>query len=64
MFFCEFYKHFKNTFFREHLQVAVSDINMQVAVIFKLNLSLQFVTINVYIFPSVSFHTDGCFNVG
>ena len=41
-----FAKIFKNMFCAEHLQVTASDIRMQVAVIYNLNLSLQFVTIN------------------
>ena len=45
-FFCEFCQIFRSTFFAEQLQVTVSDIRMQVIVIYNLNLSLQFVTIN------------------
>ena len=33
-------------FLAEHLKVTASDIRMQVVVIYNLNLSLQFVTIN------------------
>ena len=46
MFFYEFCETFKNTLFAEHLRVTASDIRMQVVVIYNLNLSLQFVTIN------------------
>ena len=46
MFYCEFREFFKNTFFAEHHRVTASDIRMQVVVIYNLNLSLQFVTIN------------------
>ena len=46
MTFCEFCEIFKNTFFAEHLRVTASDIRMQVVVIYNLNLSLQFVTID------------------
>ena len=47
MFFCEFRKILNNTFFAEYLRVTASDIRMQVAVIYNLNLSLQFVSINL-----------------
>ena len=50
MFFCEFCEIFKNTFSAEHLQVTASDIRMQEVVIYNLNLSLQFVTINFAFF--------------
>ena len=50
MFFCEFCEIFKNTFSAEHLQVTASDIRMQEVVIYNLNLSLQFVTINLAFF--------------
>ena len=46
MFSCEFCEIFKNTFLTEKLQVTASDIRMQVVVIYTLNLSLQFVSIN------------------
>ena len=42
-----FYGIFKNIFFTEHLQVTASDNQMQVVVLYNLNLSLQFVGINV-----------------
>ena len=44
--FCEFCEMFKNTLFAEHLRVTSSDVRMQVAVIYNLNLFLQFVIIN------------------
>ena len=46
MFYCEFREFFKNTFFEEHHRVTASDIRMQALVIYYLNLSFQFVTIN------------------
>ena len=39
MFFCEFCKIFKNTFFAEHLRVTASDIRIQAVIIYNLNLS-------------------------
>ena len=48
MFFCEFRDILKNTFFAEHLRVTASGIRMQVVVIYNINLSLQFVTINLH----------------
>ena len=41
--FCEI---FKNIFFTEHLRVTAFEIRMQVVVIYNLNISLQFLTIN------------------
>ena len=46
VFFCEISGIFKKTVFAEHLRVTASDIRMQEVVIYNLNLSLQFVTIN------------------
>ena len=46
MFFWELCKIFKNTFFTEHLPMTPSDIQMQVVLIYNLNLSLQFLVIN------------------
>ena len=46
VFFCEFCEISKNTFLTEHLRVTASDIRMQVVVIYNLNLSWLFVTIN------------------
>ena len=48
---------FNKNFFTEHLQVTASDIRMQVVVLYNLNLSLQFVTINFTFFLSVSIVT-------
>ena len=45
-FFCEFCEIFKNIFFAGYLRVTASDIRMQVVVIYDLNLSFQFVSIN------------------
>ena len=44
--FCDFCESFKNTFSPELLRVTASDIRVQVVVIYDLNLSLQFATIN------------------
>ena len=49
VFSCKFCEIFKNTFFTEHFQVTASDIRMQVAVIYNLNLSLQFCNDKLYI---------------
>ena len=46
MYFCEFRELFKSTFIAEHHRVTASDIRMQVVVIYNLNLSFQFLTIN------------------
>ena len=54
MFSCEFCEIFKNTFFTEHLRVTASDIRMQVVVIYNLNLSLQFLTLNFTLLCEVS----------
>ena len=54
MLLCEFSEVFKKIFFTENLRVTASDILMQVVVTYNLNLSLQFVTINL--FSSASFH--------
>ena len=45
--FCEFCKFFKDTFFTEQLQLTASDIRMQVAVLYSLSLSLQYLIINL-----------------
>ena len=57
VFFLWILQTFNNNFFTEHLQVTASDIRMQVVVLYKLNLSLQFVTINFTFFLSVSIVT-------
>ena len=59
MFFCEFCEILNKTFFAELLRVTASDIRMHVAVIYDLNLSLQFVSI----FSPASFYAGACFNV-
>ena len=46
MYFCEFRELFKSTFIPEHHQVTASDVRMQVVIIYNLNLSFQFLTIN------------------
>ena len=46
VFSCEFCEILRNIFFTEHIRASASDIRMQVVVIYNLNLSLQFVTIN------------------
>ena len=50
MFSSEFCEIFKNTFFTEYLRVTVFDIRMQVVVIYNLDQSLQFVTVNFALF--------------
>ena len=62
VFSCEFCEIFKNTVFTKQFQVTDSDIRMQVVVIYNLNLSSQFVAINVT-FSLLSFHAGACFNV-
>ena len=37
VFFCQFYKTFKNTFFTEQLRVTASDIRMQLVVVYNYN---------------------------
>ena len=46
VFLSEFCDLFKNIFLTEHIQVTASDVQMQVVVIYNLNLFLQFVKIN------------------
>ena len=48
VFSCKFCEIFKNTFFTEQFQVNASNIRMQVVVIYKLNLSLQFYNDKLY----------------
>ena len=75
MFSGEFCEIFKIAFITEHLRVTASDIWMQVVVIYNLNLSLQFLTINFTLFCEFSrwlmllcrlvmFQTSICFSVG
>ena len=54
MFPGEFCEIFKIAFITEHLRVTASDIRMQVVVIYNLNLSLQFLTINFTLFCEFS----------
>ena len=61
MLLCEFWDIFQNIFFTEKLRVTDSDILMQVVVSYDLNLSLQFVTTNL--FSSASFQAGAWFNV-
>ena len=49
MFFPEFSEISENIFFPEHLRVTASDIHIQVVAIYNLNLSLQFLTKNIFL---------------
>ena len=56
MFSCKFCDIFKSIFFIKHFSLTASDIQMKVVVIYNLNLSLLFVTINC----TLCFHADPC----